>query len=184
MSAKGWILPAMANGPGNLTEPAGDRSASLGAPPPTSARLTVAKSLSFTGRATRSEVASYALAALMLSLLMWFAGMFFIPDQWNGLVENAFTALLAIPVPALLVRRMHDQGRRGRWVWLAVFSFAVWALRALVAGIQGYEARIALDQVIWPLDWLVILANLAVIVLIALPGSTGPNQFGPDPRTR
>lgn len=146
--------------------------------------MTVAKSFRLAGRATRSEVASYVLAALLLSMAIWFAGIFLVPDQLSWLVGNAFTALLAIPVPALLVRRLHDQSRSGQWVWLAVFSFAVWALRALVAGLQGYEARIALDRIIWPLDWLVVLANLAMIVLVALPGSPGPNQFGPDPRTR
>ena len=46
----------------------------------------------------------------------------------------------------------------------------------------GMQAKIELDRMTWILDWVVILANLALVLLLALPGTTGPNRFGPDPR--
>ena len=100
----------------------------------------------------------------------------------RALVSNGLTVILAIPIPALLVRRLHDQGRNGWAVWLALPGFIVWLVRTGIALSQGMQARIELDRMTWILDWVVILANLALVLLLALPGTTGPNRFGPDPR--
>lgn len=151
---------------------------------PVSARRTVRDSFTFSGRATRTEVASYLLAAVLLSVGVSFATGLALPYETHNLIGNALAALLAIPVPALLVRRLHDQDRTGRWVWLAVFAFGVWAVRTIVSQLLGYDARIQLDTWIWPLDWLVIFTNIAIILAIVLPGTPGPNRYGPDPRGR
>lgn len=127
-------------------------------------------------------MASYALSALLVSIAVSFLSALFLPYETRLLVTNLLTLALAAPVPALLARRLHDQDRSARWVWLAVIGFAAWSARTLVSLIVGFEARIALDMAIWPLDWLVILANIAMILLIVMPGTAGPNRFGPSPR--
>jgi uncharacterized membrane protein YhaH (DUF805 family) len=102
----------------------------------------------------------------------------------RNLIGDALACVIAIPVPALLVRRFHDQGRTGRWIWLAVFVFILWALRTAWSLALGIEARIELDRTIWPLDWLAIIASIITVVLIVLPGTVGTNRFGSDPRNR
>lgn len=147
-----------------------------------SARRTIRQTFVLGGRATRTEVASYALAALIVTFGVSLVTGLTLPYKAHNLIGNLLALAIAVPVPALLARRLHDQDRSGRWVWLAVFGFAIWALRAAVAQGSGYDSRIALDKVIWPLDWLVILANISVVLLIVLPGTPGPNRYGPDPR--
>ena len=153
-------------------------------PAPTSARRTIALAFTFSGRATRTELASYILSAILLTLAASFAAALLAEYQTRALVSDALTVLLAIPVPALLVRRLHDQDRTGKLVWLAVFSFAVWLVRVIVSYTTAMDVRIWLDRMIWPIDWLVILANLGAVILAILPGTPGPNRFGPDPRQR
>lgn len=151
-------------------------------PQPTSARRTIALSFTLQGRATRIELASYILSAVLITLAVSFASALFAPYEVRALVSDGLTVLLAIPVPALLVRRLHDQGRTGKLVWLAVFSFTVWLVRMIVSYTTAMDIRIGLDRMIWPIDWLVILANLGAVILAILPGTAGPNRFGPDPR--
>lgn len=156
----------------------------LAMPQPTSARRTIALTFTLKGRASRTELASYILSAVLITLAVSFASALFAPYAVRALVSDALTVLLAIPVPALLVRRLHDQGRSGKLVWLAVFSFAVWLLRVIVSYTAPTDIRIAMDTMIWPIDWLVILANLGAVILAILPGTAGANQYGPDPRQR
>jgi uncharacterized membrane protein YhaH (DUF805 family) len=122
------------------------------------------------------------LSAAFVTLAISFVTALFAPYPVRAAVSDALTVILAIPVPALLVRRLHDQGRSGRLVWLAVFAFAVWLVRSVIANLLGADSRIAFDQVAWGLDWAVILANLAAVTFAILPGMLGPNRFGPDPR--
>ncbi len=149
---------------------------------PVPVRQTVALAFSCTGRATRSELVSFALAAAFVMLAISFATALLADYPVRALVSNGLTLILAIPVPALLVRRLHDQGRSGWPVWLALPGFSVWLMRTTIALSQGMQARIELDRMTWILDWVVILANLALVILLALPGSAGPNRYGPDPR--
>lgn len=149
---------------------------------PTSFRRSFALALTFSGRATRTELASYVLAAMLVTLAVSFVASLTAPFEVRALIAKGLGLLFAIPAPALLARRFHDLGRPGAWAWLAVFSFAVWALRSAVSFAAGVDGRIGFDRLTWPLDWLVVFANLVVVILAILPGSPGPNRYGPDPR--
>jgi uncharacterized membrane protein YhaH (DUF805 family) len=153
-------------------------------PQPTSARRTVALTFTLRGRANRTELASYILSAVFVTLAVSFAAALFTPYPVRAMVSDGLTVLLAIPVPALLVRRLHDQDRSGHLVWLAVFAFGVWLIRTVIANTLGTDARIGFDRMTWLLDWAVIFANLGAVILAILPGTSGPNRFGPDPRQR
>lgn len=152
------------------------------APPATTARRIAAQSFTLAGRATRTELASYILAAAFVTLAVSFASALFLDYGLRAKISNGLTLILAVPVPALLVRRLHDQDRSGVLAWLVVLGFAVWALRTAISLTLGIETRISVDRWTWPLDWVVILANLALIIIAILPGTPGPNRFGPDPR--
>ncbi|NBW74771.1 MAG: DUF805 domain-containing protein [Sphingomonadaceae bacterium] len=174
----------MANGPGSWTEAAVVSEARSALSQPTTARRTAALSFTLHGRATRTELASYILSAVFVTLAVSFASALAAPYAVRALVSDGLTMLLAIPVPALLVRRLHDQGRSGRLVWLAVLAFGVWLVRTVISNTLGMEARIGFDRMTWLLDWAVIFANLAAVILAILPGTAGPNRYGPDPRQR
>ena len=179
-SARGSIWLATASARGCLTDPADD-PARLGAEP-LRPLLAVRRSFGFAGRSTRSELIAYLFASLLVSVPVSFVtGLLLLHDQ-HLLIMNGLTLLLAIPLPALLVRRLHDSGRSGAWVWLAVLVFAVWLVRTAISFKLGMGARLSFDSWTWLLDWLVILANLTSVLLALLPGTKGPNRFGDDPR--
>ena len=134
------------------------------------------------GRATRSDLISYLFASLLLSVPVSFITGLALTHDAHMLASNAVTLLLALPVPALLVRRFHDSGRGGAWVWLAVLSFSIWLARTAISAAWGMNARLSFDGWTWLVDWAVIIANLATIMLALLPGSKGPNRYGPNPR--
>ncbi len=73
-----------------------------------------------------------------------------------GLALMAWGLLVFIPSLAVTVRRFHDRDMSG-W-WYAAFIFG-----SLIPFI-GF------------------LISIGLIVLMALPGTAGPNRFGPDPR--
>ena len=171
-NAKGSTWPATANARGNLTEPRTE-------PGP---RQTIRWTFTFAGRSGRSELITYLFATLLVSVPVSFVTGLVLEHGNHMLVGNGLTVLLALPVPALLVRRFHDSGRGGAWVWLAVLGFAVWLLRTVISALWGLEARLGFDAWTWLLDWVVIIANLVSVMLALLPGTVGANRYGPDPR--
>ena len=164
----------MANARGNLTEPRTE-------PGP---RDTVRRAFVFAGRSGRSELIAYLFATLLDSVPVSFVTGLTLEHDIHVLIGNALAVLLAIPVPALLVRRYHDSGRSGAWVWLAVLVFAVWLMRTAISAMWGIQARLAFDGWTWLIDWVLIVSNLASVLLALLPGTVGPNRFGADPRGR
>lgn len=145
-------------------------------------RQTIRRTFTFAGRSGRSELIAYLFATLLVSVPVSFVTGLVLEHDAHVLAGNGLTVLLALPVPALLVRRFHDSGRSGAWVWLAVFGFAVWLLRTMISALWGLDARLGFDAWTWLLDWVVIVANLASVMLALLPGSVGTNRYGSDPR--
>lgn len=154
------------------------------APRPTSARRTAALALTFSGRATRMEVVSYILAVVLVQIAMGLIAMLVLTYDQRQALGDVLALLIALPVPALIARRCHDQGRSGHWAWLAVLVFVLWAARTVVARAWGIETRITVDQYLWPLDFAAAIASIATIALLFLPGTAGSNRFGSDPRGR
>ena len=169
------------NVPGNLTEPQPDPVVPVAATP-AGPWQAIRRSFTLGGRATRSELINYLFASLLVSVPLSFVTGLALTHEAHMLVGNAATVLLALPLPALLVRRLHDSGRSGAWVWLAVLSFSIWLARTAISAAWGMGARLSFDGWTWLIDWAVIMANLASVFLALLPGSTGPNRYGADPR--
>jgi uncharacterized membrane protein YhaH (DUF805 family) len=144
---------------------------------------TYRQGLRFSGRSSRSELLSYVLAWLLISVPVSFVTGLALVREQHLLVTNALAIVLALPVPALLVRRFHDHGRGGHWVWLAIAVFAVWLIRTAIAMAWGVDRRIAFDAWTWALDWLIVVSNAVTLLLIVHPGDPGPNRFGANPRT-
>jgi uncharacterized membrane protein YhaH (DUF805 family) len=76
---------------------------------------------------------------------------------WLGAgLLGIFGLAIIVPSIAVVVRRLHDRDLSG---W--------WYLGAIVAGMIPFVG---------------FLASIALFVLMVLPGTPGPNRFGPDPK--
>jgi len=73
-----------------------------------------------------------------------------------GLLLVVYALAVLLPSIAVTVRRLHDRDMSG---W--------WYLGAIVGGMIPFVG---------------FLISIAFLVLMALPGTPGPNRFGPDPK--
>jgi uncharacterized membrane protein YhaH (DUF805 family) len=134
-----------------------------------SVRATVTSTFRFAGRSPRTEVFAYWIAASVLGMLPFMAlttGRLYKESALSVLI---LSAILLIPFPALLVRRLHDQNRTGWWA-------LVWAPTLTTSILMGAEPPgIALGL-------LAGLGNLLLVGFLLWPGSEGENRYGRNPR--
>jgi uncharacterized membrane protein YhaH (DUF805 family) len=135
----------------------------------------------FTGRARRAEYWGYGIAqAVILALIATLAltggslqsGLFIL------LIGGGLFALACfLPTLAVTVRRLHDTGRSALWLLLYAPG-VVSALLVVNETIANHGVMPA-----YPLfSGLGGIANLAMLILLGLPGTKGPNRFGADPK--
>lgn len=143
---------------------------------------TIRASLDRSGRSDVAELAHYVLCVVLFHLAVGLVLMLAFNAPTQAIARDVLLVAYFIPVPALMIRRLHDQERSAAWVWLAVPGMALWLARKVLALVLEPAMPFGIDQIAWPLDWFGGLANLVLIVLLLLPGTKGPNRFGPDPR--
>jgi uncharacterized membrane protein YhaH (DUF805 family) len=94
---------------------------------------------------------------------------------WAAPMVVAGVAFLVIAL-FLTVRRLHDRGKSGHWLWLFYFLPAVFLRFANAANEQGQATHsfvfgaLALALLVW-----------AFVEIGCRKSTTGPNRFGPDP---
>ena len=130
----------------------------------------------FSGRSRRKEYWMFVLLVLIVELVcfaLMFAGGFdmaAMSDPTGGTVPEApgplfwvgagllgiFALAILVPSIAVTIRRLHDRDMSG---W--------WYLGLIVASIIPIVG---------------IIAVIAFLVIMVLPGTAGPNRFGPDPK--
>ena len=127
----------------------------------------------FSGRSRRMEYWMFALLNVIVTgvlMAIIFAGGFSLSAMQGGAAPEAPGALfwlgagliglwaLAVIVPsiAVTVRRLHDRDMSGWWY----LGFVVLSLVPVVG----------------------FLASIAMLVIMLLPGTPGPNRYGPDPK--
>ena len=127
----------------------------------------------FSGRSRRMEYWMFALLnviVMFVIMMLMFAGGFSMSALQGGAPPEAPGVLfwvgaclmaiyvLAIIVPsiAVVIRRLHDRDMSGWWY----LGFIVLSMIPVVG----------------------FLASIAMLVLFCLPGTPGPNRFGPDPK--
>ncbi|MBX4924596.1 DUF805 domain-containing protein [Rhizobium binae] len=123
------------------------------------------KYATFSGRASRSEywwfmlfypIALFGVAIFAFALAIATSGGGApSPVHYAVVFWMLFTLAIALPIIALQVRRFHDRNISGWW-YLALFILCF-------------------------VPYLGFVALLAIIVFSMLPGTEGPNKFGPDP---
>ena len=134
----------------------------------------------FSGRSRRTEIIYYWIMCALIGVVIGFVLVTGAPFETIISFDTGLRALFTIPMFALFVRRLHDQDRSGWWGLILPLAFLSTVPRVLMEAHGDVQEIIAykttptalLSDVLW----------LATLVLCFLPGTNGPNRFGPDPR--
>ena len=143
------------------------------------ALLPLKRYANFRGRAPRAEYWWFYLGTLILSVIV---GAFDRLLGTNDALASLVNLALLLPWIAVTVRRLHDTDRSG-W-WLLGLGGAVIALITAFAGFGlfgfGGSAATAFTSTIVAL-LIVGAAGITFLIFMVLPGTEGPNRYGPDP---
>lgn len=157
---------------------------------------TLKKSFSFAGRASRAEfwlftVAYYVLAIILCLLEGLFAGSAF-GTIWGILSLIVLVALL-VPFVSVSVRRLHDLGLSGFWLWyLNPFGLPVIYVVYLLDLDQACNKLIEKISKVgsaW-LGWILTImfypigATVSLFLLFLYKGKPEDNEFGPCPQCK
>jgi uncharacterized membrane protein YhaH (DUF805 family) len=96
----------------------------------------------------------------------------------GGLLTGLFALAVLIPNLAVAVRRLHDTDRSGWWLLLMVVPYGLGFVLMLSALAGGMLSLIALGSISFLVG---AIGAIVLIVFYCLPGTSGPNRFGPDP---
>jgi uncharacterized membrane protein YhaH (DUF805 family) len=141
----------------------------------------------FSGRAPRAEFWWYTLAVIVAAIIamviertLGFGRLFleYVPLTML-IVLGTF-----IPSLAVQVRRLHDTNKPGWWLLAMYVPYAVLLLMTpgMTGGAMAGTAPSGGSIAVFGLLGLVILV-MAIVLLVfyVLPGTRGPNNYGPDP---
>ena len=149
---------------------------------PANLRRTVLGTFNFRGRSTRTELITYFFVPQMLIGLLLFVLNVIVLDLPIGAsqeVGEIATLLLMIPLPALFVRRLHDQDRTGWWASLLLAAF-------FFEAVDGDRRLSFLSPAQSGTPWWLVIAFMATIlalwVLSLWPPHDEGNRFGPNLR--
>jgi uncharacterized membrane protein YhaH (DUF805 family) len=149
----------------------------------------------FQGRSTRREVISFWLLGALGNLHLGTLTVEGIPPQLSAILGIAWAILWGWPWFPLLVRRLHDQDRSGRWALLPLLIVPILALAWFTVR-PGHWLSLNLDigslhqsREIAATGWSVFLFLISIalglvanfLFLLWRP-TIGRNRFGPDPR--
>ncbi len=153
----------------------------------------------FSGRSRRKEYWLFFLAVILVYLALFALLMLFMGSAILGAFGSAGTTgaepgagmmgamlgggivgivimltwlFLLIPSIAVGIRRLHDIDRSGWWLMI---GYGPWLLSVILSAAQS-EALVAIFNLLWMVGFIVLL------VFAVLPGTRGPNRFGPDPK--
>ena len=122
------------------------------------------------GRARRAEFWWYilvaAIGAIPVFMLGWIIGLSFY-------AVLAYQLALFLPTLSVMVRRMQDTNRP------AVYVYAYYALTIGISVINAILPVLFLASL---LGLVSLAAAIVMIVVLAQPGTPGPNTYGPDPK--
>jgi uncharacterized membrane protein YhaH (DUF805 family) len=91
----------------------------------------------FSGRAQRAEYWYFYLINVLISIALIYIDMFvgtYNSTTGVGLIQTSYALLVFLPALAVLVRRLHDIGKSGWWVFLLLIPLIgfIWLIILLV----------------------------------------------------
>ena len=160
-------------------------SGSFAAPPLTfsNAAKKVFTSLSFSGRASRSEFWYTSL----IGILCWFFVPGLFPSAATFLPFVLFSLWVGLVHLSVTVRRYHDVGRSGRWLFtiygipltsLAVLVVTiVWMIASNLNGQDGTDLPAAVTVMLFVCGLLSLVGGITHLVFLCSPGAKERNRF-------
>jgi uncharacterized membrane protein YhaH (DUF805 family) len=160
----------------------------------------------FKGRASRAEYWLFLTTQGLVYLVCVVMGAMSLAnhDMGKGLlglvgwlaVALLLMAVFALPNYAVLARRLHDTGRSALWMalmlptiatnFMTITAMGSLAKQAPVAGLDGgvalKDAALSHLAGVGGVGMVASVCSLVLFVLTMLPGTRGPNRFGPDPK--
>jgi uncharacterized membrane protein YhaH (DUF805 family) len=144
-------------------------------------RPIVEKYADFSGRAPRAEYWWYALALVIVGIVL---SIFESISGLRGMVFGVYgplTVLLwlgtIVPGIAVSVRRLHDTNRSGWWLLLMVPYLLVMILAAMALAGGGIAALGAAGL----LGIVGLICAIVLLVFMVLPSTAGENRYGSNP---
>jgi uncharacterized membrane protein YhaH (DUF805 family) len=137
----------------------------------------------FDGRSSRAEYWWFALANMILSIVIAFLDRLLLGPVYGdlGILALIQAAVLFVPGIAVLVRRLHDTDHNGWWLLLTIWNYAF----LLSGGSMSKSVNFVLSRIPAGLGIVLVLSFIAAVVVIFIfmvtPGTEGPNRYGPDP---
>jgi uncharacterized membrane protein YhaH (DUF805 family) len=143
----------------------------------------------FSGRSRRTEVLAFFILGMFANALSvnWPGG-----GEVFEAIRIGWSLLWTFPWVALLVRRLHDQGRSARWAWALTAVFAALTASAPLlpqSADSNYHVTIIYYWTFHPVGPLAVLDGVltalfafTLLVLFLAPEEPGTNRYGPDPR--
>lgn len=105
----------------------------------------------------------------------------------SSLIVAVVRLALLLPLAGLGARRLQDTGRNGSLVWIWVVLALINSVILLLLSLSGPFGALGFLWFFFSIGWLLSLAELVIAVVLiyfwAQPGTIGPNQYGPDPKS-
>lgn len=95
-----------------------------------------------------------------------------------GLLGGIWSLATLVPSIAVGVRRLHDTDRTGWWILLPLGPYLAGIVLMLIGAASVSLSLMGLAGVLMLLG---LVCGIVLIVFYCLPGTPGPNRFGPDP---
>lgn len=96
----------------------------------------------------------------------------------TGLLGGIFALATLIPNIAVAIRRLHDTDRAGWWVLLGFGPYLLAVVLMVVGAMTGQLGLLATGGLIMMIGF---VGGIVLFVFMCLPGTSGPNKYGPDP---
>ena len=140
-----------------------------------SIKMCFSKYAVFSGRAQRSEFWWFFLFSVVSSAI---AGI--VP-----VIGQIYPLVLLIPSLSVSARRLHDTGRSAWWLLLylgSILAMGIAFAAFVLALVSNDEGALMSAVLIASVSFLIALGcSIAPLIFYVLPGTVGPNRYGPDP---
>jgi uncharacterized membrane protein YhaH (DUF805 family) len=95
-----------------------------------------------------------------------------------GILGLLWSLATLVPNIAVAMRRLHDTDRTGWWLLLPVIPYVIGLVIMLGAAAGQNLGLIAVGGIF---SLIGLVGAIVLLVFYCLPGTPGPNRFGPDP---
>jgi uncharacterized membrane protein YhaH (DUF805 family) len=111
---------------------------------------------------------------------LWFREQAALLEAWWLPMGLAWFLLGFLPQLSVTVRRLHDTNRSGWYIFMpAMVTFVSYSTAFAVAIVAGDNAT--MNMLMFLALIAPVLAMIWYLIVLCLPGTNGPNRFGPDP---